>query len=345
MRILLTVDPEIPVPPTHYGGIERIVAALIAHLREAGHSVGLVAHPQSEVQVDRLFGWPALSSSGAVNGVRNGLCLRAAIRAFAPDLVHSFSRLAYLLERLLRRAPTVMSYQREPSLDSIRLALRLSAGTLRLTGCSGYIARQGERAGGRWSAIPNFVELAKFPFVAQVAADAPLVFLSRIEAIKGAHWAIAIAKAAGRRLIIAGNRYPSGSGAAYFDQLIAPELGRNGIEYIGEVDDLAKAKLLGQAAAMVVPIQWNEPFGIVFAEALACGTPVISCPRGSLPEIIRPDETGFLIESIDAGVAAVEKLSGLSRQACRERAESTFSRAVVGRQYEALYRDSLGLKR
>jgi glycosyltransferase involved in cell wall biosynthesis len=341
MRILLTVDPEIPVPPSHYGGIERIVAALIDHLREAGHQVGLIAHPDSKVQVDALWPWPAGSSGGVLNAARNLLCLQRAAAQFRPDVVHSFSRLAYLVMRLLRRQATVMSYQREPSVRSIQLALRLSGGTLRLTGCSRYIVSQGQSAGGAWAAIPNFVDLDKFPFVAAVAADAPLVFLSRIEEIKGAHWAIAIAKASGRRLKIAGNRYLDGDGARYFEQQIAPELGRNGIEYVGEVDDVAKAKLLGEAAAMVVPIQWNEPFGIVFAEALACGTPVISCPRGSLPEIVQTGEHGFLIRSIDEGIAAVAALPSVSRAACRERAERCYSRAKVGQQYEALYRSML----
>jgi glycosyltransferase involved in cell wall biosynthesis len=230
-----------------------------------------------------------------------------------------------------------MSYQREPSLRSTALALRLSGGHVQFSGCSGYIAALGSRAGGAWHAIPNFVDLDKFPFVPNVAPDAPLVFLSRVESIKGAHWAIEIARRSGRPLVIAGNRVDHGDGARYFDEQIAPALGRDGISYVGAVDDVAKARLLGAAAAMVVPIQWDEPFGIVFAEALACGTPVISCPRGALPEIVEHGRHGFLIDSIDAGIHAVAQLDALDRADCRTRAEEHYSRSVVGDQYATLY--------
>src|SRR5690606_22435846 len=109
---------------------------------------------------------------------------------------------------------------------------------------------------------------------------------------------------------------------------VAPHLGRDGIEWIGEVGDLKKNELLGRCAAMIVPIQWDEPFGIVFAEALAAGTPVISCARGALPEIISPGKTGFFINSVDEGVAAVAQLGTLSREACRRDAETRFSLEV-----------------
>ncbi len=112
--------------------------------------------------------------------------------------------------------------------------------------------------------------------------DAPLCFLSRVESIKGADWAIEIARRTGHRLVIAGNHADSGAEGDYWRTKIEPWIGRDGIEYVGPVDDVQKNKVLGEARAMVVPIQWNEPFGIVFAEALGCGTPVISCPRGSL---------------------------------------------------------------
>src|SRR5439155_10988576 len=104
----------------------------------------------------------------------------------------------------------------------------------------------------------------------------------------------AIARAARRRLIIAGNRSTTQDGIPYWEREIAPNIGKDGIEYVGPVNDAQKNELLGKASAMVVPIEWDEPFGIVFAEALACGTPVISTPRGALPEIIRNGKEGVL---------------------------------------------------
>lgn len=329
MRILLTADPLIPVPPVGYGGIERIVDSLLREYRTSGHTVALLAHPASTTPADALFAWPA----PAHNLVRNALALGRAVRRFRPDVIHSFSRLAYLLPVLASRLPILMSYQRHTGGPQVTWAARLGGRSLRFTGCSEFICAMGRRAGGEWHAIPNFVELQKFDFTPAVPPDAPLVFLSRLDDVKGPDLAIAIARQAKRRLILAGNRDDSGPQRAFFDREVAPHLGRDGIEWIGEVDDKAKNRLLGQAAALLVPIRWDEPFGIVFAEALACGTPVISSPRGALPEIVQPGRTGFLIQSVEAGVNAVAKLAANDRFQCRRAAERHYASHVVAQRY------------
>ena len=162
-------------------------------------------------------------------------------------------------------------------------------------------------------------------------------FSAALSSIKGAHIAIEVAKRTGRRLLIAGNHADGGPEGIYWDNRIVPELNRNGIVYMGAVDDAAKNNLLSSARALIVPIQWDEPFGIVFAEALACGTPIISCPRGALPEIVRHGVDGFLVNDADGACAAVQKISHLNRAACRRRAESAFSIAAVVPKYEAIY--------
>jgi len=251
--------------------------------------------------------------------------------------------LLYLLPLIFDRRPKVMSYQREPTGRTVRLSHYLHRGRLEFTGCSEYICRQGRNhGGGKWTAVPNAVDVKSYKFRDKVKPDAPLVFLSRVERIKGCHTAIQIAKQSGRRLLIAGNYTSEGENGAYWRERILPEIGRNGIEYVGEVDDQKKNALLGQAAAMVVPIEWNEPFGIVFIESLACGTPVISCPRGALPEIIRDGVDGFLINGIEEGGLAVERLSSLDRAECRKRAEGNFSAAVIAEKYVSLYEGALG---
>jgi len=238
-----------------------------------------------------------------------------------------------------------MTYQREPTARTIRWARRLHGERLQFTGCSQYICNQGlQRGGGNWTAIHNFVDLKTYDFVPKVSEDAPLVFLSRIEPIKGTHLAIEIAKLAGRRLLIAGNYQSSGPHARYWQECIEPELGRNGIEYVGTVNDQQKNQLLGSATAMLVPIQWNEPFGIVFAESLACGTPVISFPTGAIPEIIDDGKHGYHINSVSDGVLAVKKIGALNRYDCRERAEQSFSQTVISQSYIQLYRSILGLE-
>jgi glycosyltransferase involved in cell wall biosynthesis len=339
MRLLLTADPEIEVPPKLYGGIERIVDVLVRRLRQAGHQVGLVARAGSNCPADAFYPWPGERSQSAGDSLANTWTLWQAKRDFRPDLLHSFSRIAYLLPHLRGSVPLVMSFQREPTPRTVGLAARLAAsGTLTFTGCSEYIARRGRPSGGEWLGIPNFADTENLHFRPSVPSDAPLVFLSRVEHIKGAHWAIEIARRTRNRLIIAGNHSLGGPEGDYWRDKILPEIGRDGVEYVGPVDDRQKDALLGGARAMVVPIRWNEPFGIVFAEALACGTPVISCPTGALPEIVRPGIEGFLIESIEQGCDAVARLATIDRAACRRRAVEHFSADAVLARYLALYK-------
>lgn len=339
LRILLTADAELPVPPRLYGGIERILDALVRAFTARGHTVGLVAHADSTAPAAVRYPWATASSLGPANAWANAPVLRRALQAFQPDVLHSHSRLLWLLALLADPTPKIMSYQREPTGRSIRWSRRLHRGRLVFTGISDYISAAGRaRGGGDWTTVPNFVDTSLYTFQPSVHDDAPLVFLSRIEAIKGCHTAIAIAKGAGRRLLIAGNHYEDGEAGAYWRERILPELGRNGIEYVGPVNDAQKNALLGQAAALVVPIEWNEPFGIVFAESLACGTPVISCPRGALPEIVTPGEHGFLITSLEEGLAAVARLGTIDRAKCRAQVERKYSVDVVAEQFLALYR-------
>lgn len=344
MRILLTADPMIEVPPVGYGGIERIVDALVREYVRHGHEVGLVARDGSTSPAARLYPWRSESPRGLVNRLRNTNALRHAVREFEPDVLHSFSRLAYMMPLLPTKLPKLMSYQRHTGGRQVSIGAKLAGKTLLFTGCSEFICRQGRPSGGTWQAVHNFVEPEKFTFVPEVPPDAPLVFLSRLDRIKGADTAIAIARRAGRRLILAGNHAQSGHELDYWRREIEPHLGRDGIEWVGEVDDKAKNELLGKAAALLVPIRWDEPFGIVFAEALACGTPVISCPRGALPEIVEEGKTGFLVKSEDEGADAVRRVGELPRRACRLAAEQRFSLALCARTYLDLYTEMLERK-
>jgi glycosyltransferase involved in cell wall biosynthesis len=337
VRILLTVDPEIPVPPKLYGGIERIVDGLIQELRIRGHEIGLVAHPNSECVVDFFEAWPGGQSQRNSDTIKNTFKLLKSVEKFKPGLVHSFARLMYLLPLLPRRMPKVMSYQRGAGGKQIRIASKLGGQSVKFTGCSEYIAQMGRPWGSQWTAIPNFVDTDFFTFIENVPADAPLVFLSRLERVKGAHTAIALARESGRRLILAGNRVTHEEGEGYWRTEIEPFIGKDGIEYIGAVNDEQKNVLLGNAAAMLVPIEWDEPFGIVFAEALACGTPIISSARGALPEIVAHGQHGFLVRDFKEGLEAISRLNEIDRASCRRQAVEKFSRGVVVDQYENLY--------
>jgi len=336
-RILLTADPMIPVPPTLYGGIERIVDGLLGALRTAGHEVCLLAHPDSTAQAEARFAWAVAEPRSIGDHLRNTLALDRAVRRFRPQLVHSFSRLAYLGRWLARDLPKLMSYQRLPTARTVAAARRLAGDSLQFTGCSEFITGVGAQAGGRWSVVHNFVDCARFDFQPHVADGAPLVFLSRLERIKGAHTAIEIARSVGRRLVIAGNRVDSAEGRAYFSERIAPLLDDDRVRFVGAVNDVQKNTLLGSAAAMLLPLEWDEPFGIVIAEALACGTPVIAFRRGAAAEIIRDGVDGFVVDDIAAAIGSVAALPALRRADCRARVESCFDLGIVQRRYEEIY--------
>jgi glycosyltransferase involved in cell wall biosynthesis len=343
LRIAITVDPIIPVPPRLYGGIERIVDFLVRGLSARGHSVTLLAHADSQTG-GTLIPYGSPPHFGARARLDELRAVGSTLTRMRKDLdiVHSFGRLAALLPVLpMRSLAKVQSYQRQlVPWRSVRIATLLGGDSIFFTGCSRSMHHPGggDPPVGRWATVFNGVEMSRYEYRSSIAADAPLVFLGRIERIKGAHNAIRIARAAGRRLTIAGNRVESGEASTYFDREIAPFLNAGDIDYVGPVDDSQKNEILGGSAALLMPIEWDEPFGIVMAEALACGTPVIGFSRGSVPEIVIDGLNGFVVHDCNGAVSAVANLNSISRSAVRSDCEARFSdRAIVG-QYEGIYR-------
>ncbi len=339
MKILFTSDPEVLVPPVGYGGIQRILADLIAALEKQGHQVALVAAPGSTLNCTKLYFWPGLQSQNLVDSIRNITFFNAVLSEWQPDLIHSFARALYLLPALLRQVPSIMSYQRRPGRRAVRIASTLGRTNFRFTACSDFIRRIGEQAAGRWSTIHNFVDPGRYVPAYEVDSTAPLVFLSRLDRIKGAHTAIKIAQSSGRKLIIAGNVPETPEGREYFSKEVEPFIDGKGIAYIGEVNDQQKNKLLAEALALLLPIEWDEPFGIVYVESLACGTPVITAPRGAAPEIITSGSTGFLCGSFPEYLEAVKKVGQINRQTCRSQMEQQFALNAKLQEYEQLYRE------
>lgn len=341
LHVLITVDPEIPVPPHHYGGIERIVDMLVRGLMARGHEVSLLAHPASTTPA-RLVPYRGQRSGSLVDAVRNMLQVRQCARLLPPvSVIHSFGRLAYLLPVLRSSVAKVQSYQRHVTPRSVRLGRMLGGASLHFTACSRSCMQTAGPENGSWTVIPNGVPVSRYTFRPTVADDAPLVFLGRVERIKGAHTAIEVARRTGRRLVIAGNRATSGPESTYFEREIAPACDGTTIRYLGPVTDAQKNDLLGQAAALLFPIEWEEPFGIVMAEALACGTPVLAFPRGAVSEVVEHGVNGFCCTSVDGLVAGVHELGSIDRRQCRAVCEARFSDEVIVRQYEALYRSCL----
>jgi glycosyltransferase involved in cell wall biosynthesis len=333
LSIALTADPDLPVPPRLYGGIERIIDMLAKGLVARGHEVTLFAHPESST-AGRLIPWPGGASQSRADTIRNAATLARHVAAGRFDVLHSFSRLAYMMPVLPMRIPKIMSYQRAISPRTTAFAHRLSRGTLEFTAISDWMVEPVKHI-GRWHMIPNGVPLETYTFQPTVADYAPLVFLGRIEEIKGPHLAIEIARRTGHRLVIAGN-IPIEK-KAWVDAHVMPHVDGQQITYIGPVDDAQKNALLGAARAFLMPILWDEPFGIVMAEALACGTPVLGLRRGAVPEVVEDGVTGFVRDSVDELVAAMGRVNDISRKACRDTAALRFSADAIVARYLDVY--------
>jgi glycosyltransferase involved in cell wall biosynthesis len=247
----------------------------------------------------------------------------------------------YLAAILPLPIPKLMTYQRQITRRSVRLGQALSRGTLWFSAISRWMMRGVEEI-GTWRLVFNGVPLATYEYHADPAPGAPLVFLGRVEEIKGAHLAIEIARRAGVPLVIAGNVPPEHH--SWFDRNIKPHLDGERVSYIGSVNDEQKNKLLGRALALLMPILWEEPFGIVMAEAMACGAPVLGLARGAVPEVVEHGVTGFVSDDLDGLVGAVSRLDEIDRSACRARVQRLFSDTAVTEAYLAVYRDMLAVR-
>ncbi|MGA3007330.1 MAG: glycosyltransferase, partial [Opitutaceae bacterium] len=188
--------------------------------------------------------------------------------------------------------------------------------------------------------IHNARDLDTLPFSPAPAVPPYLVFLGRLTRDKGIHRAIEIARQAGLKLVIGGN-IPQEPGAVdFFEMEIKPRLGP-ACEWIGPYDNSIRAKILPGATALLFPIQWQEPFGSVMIEALACGVPVIASRMASTPEVITHGETGFLCDSTAEMVAAVHRINEISRRRCRAEAEQRFGETAFMNQLEKLLHEAV----
>lgn len=184
--------------------------------------------------------------------------------------------------------------------------------------------------------VHHGIDLRAFTYCGQ--PDDYLLFFGRIHPDKGASEAITIARRAGARLVMAGIIQDRD----YFEREVAPAVDDETVKYVGSVGPADRDRLLGGARALLHPIGFAEPFGLSVVEAMACGTPTIAFPRGSMPEIIRDGETGLLVDDVDAAVDAVSRIPDISRRRCRDEAERRFSSGRMVDDYVRLYERVLG---
>ncbi len=338
MKILLVMDPGILVPPKGYGGHERLVYMFAQEYKKMGHEVHLLVTSGSEVPgcIVHNFGKEGFPPKkiDALKAIPTAWSFLWKHRNHF-DLVHNFGRLLYLMPILNHPIKKIMTYGREIDSKNIEITTKLPNRNLVFTGCSADLISRGGSA-GRWETVYNAIEFNKYKVATTVALDAPYMFLGRIERIKGCHTAIQVAKAKGRGLIIAGNVSPLPEEKAYFEQEIEPSIDGKQIQYVGQVNDEQKNFYLRQAKALLFPIEWNEPFGMVMTEAMACGTPVVGFAKGSVPEVVNNNVTGFIVQDKNEMINALDQINLIDRKKCRDYSFSRFDVSVVAEHYLSL---------
>jgi glycosyltransferase involved in cell wall biosynthesis len=349
MRIAQVAPPFESVPPTRYGGTERVVSLLTEELVRRGHDVTLFASGDSATSA-RLV--PTVDSAlWCLDEVRDALPYWAITVGEAYrrardgefDVVHSHLDYQAFACAALIQTPTVTTLHGRLDLPDLpRLYARFpEAGVISISD-----SQRAPLPDARWLAtVYNAVDIPRLPFCPD--GGEYLAYLGRISPEKGLDRAIRVAKLAGLPLKVAA-RMPLKDTSnpvvradwEYYEGAIKPLLKSGHVELIGEIGDAEKPQLLCNALALLFPIDWPEPFGLVMAEAMACGTPVVARRRGSVPEIVTHGVTGFVGETDEELARLCHKLHTIDRRTCRLEAERRFSPDVMARGYEEVYREA-----
>jgi len=267
--------------------------------------------------------------------VAHGAAAGRLIEGMQPDVVHDHS-LAGPLLAAARRPPTVVTVH-GPVTDDLELYYRSLGESVGLVALSNAQRRAAPDL--PWmGTVHNALGLERFPFQ-DTKGDWVLV-LARCAPDKGVHIAIDAAREAGRRVVMA-LKCGEPRERDYFEEFVEPRLGPD-VDYIGEASTDDKMKLLAGASCLLFPICWEEPFGMVAIEAMACGTPVVAFRRGALPETVLDGVTGVLVSRPEELPAAIQRADSLSPLACREHVERRFSSAGMAAAYEQVYRAAIG---
>lgn len=333
LRVGLIAPPWLPVPPRVYGGTELVVDLLARGLRSVGCEVVLFSTGDATCPVERR--WlhrRALGTSAAPTGELAHV--RAAYRALAGvDVIHDHTVTGPAATGLHPPGvPVVATVHGELTAELRAHYAAAEAGGVSVVAISH--AQQRAAAGVPVAAvIYHGIDLANVPLGS--GDGGYVVFLGRMSPDKGAHRAIEVARAAGTPIVLAAKmREPAER--RYFAERVEPLLGLDAV-YVGEVGGDAKLELLAGAAALVNPIRWPEPFGLVMIEALACGTPVLAFPEGAASEIIEDGVTGFLCADEADMAAKLRLVPGLERARCRASVASRFSARRMVDHHLALY--------
>ena len=340
MRILQIAPLWESVPPPAYGGTEAVVSLLTDELVRRGHEVTLAASgdsrtlaalhavcPRSLRRADDLadrnpYDWQHIASALALSGDF--------------DIVHNHAGELAMAMAPLARAPmlTTAHCLATPDTEFIWNRYRGAYNTISRSQQRSLPCPPHARFVGH---VYNAIDVDTFPFQAEKGDD--LLFLSRIAPEKGPEIAINVARRTGRRLLMAGkvDRYDR----RVFEEVVRPLIDGEQIVFLGEADAAQKRELYRTAYCVLMPLKWEEPFGLVMPEAMACGTPVIALRRGSAPELIRHGVTGYVVDTAEEMAECVADVPRIDAVACRDHVRERFSPAIMAEAYERAYADVL----
>ena len=344
MRIAQLAPTYERVPPPAYGGTENVVHLLTEELVRRGHDVTLYASGDSRTSARLRSVTPHAMRYGSVRGdLRHAeyLQLANAQACFRDaddgefDVVHNHAGVEGVVLAATSRTPVLTTNHTSfvPDVQSIWDEYPWAHHSLSAASAATFPSR------GALPPIHHGIDVASFPFAARPNEDPYLLFLGRFMPEKGSARAIEAARRSGRRLILAGK--VDQTDADFFSNHIEPEIDDRQIRYIGEADPGGKRHLLAGAEALLFPIGWEEPFGLVMIEALACGTPVIGFRRASVPEVVDDGLTGFVVDDLDGMVEAIARIREIDRTRCRAAAEGRFDVSRMVDDYEHHYRHVL----
>lgn len=328
------------VPPPAYGGIELVVGLLTDELVRQGHEVTLFATGDSVTLAQLESVHPrAIRTDPTVKeyGIYEMLQLSQVYeRADEFDIIHAHTGASALSYANLVKTPTVHTLHGVFTPDNEKL--------FKYARNQHYVSISNAQREPRLGlncvgTVYNGIDPNIYEFRSQPDNPPYLAFLGRLSPEKGPHLAIEIAKGSGWRLKMAGK--VDQVDREFFEQEIAPQIDGEQIQYLGEANHAQKCELMGGAVATLFPITWREPFGLVMIESMATGTPVIAMDMGSTPEVIAHGRTGFLCQTVDECIEAIDHAVDLNRYECRDRVLSHFSVTRMTEGYEAVYQQIL----
>ncbi|MFI4985488.1 MAG: glycosyltransferase [Solirubrobacterales bacterium] len=340
LRIAVLAPPWIPVPPPGYGGIEAVVALLCEELVARGHDVTLFAAPSSRSAAQVLSPLQGTHAdqigSSLYESDHVATAYDAVDRAGTDgrpfDVVHDHSGFTAVAMADRVSAPVVHTMH-APFDDQTRPFYERHGHKARLVAISRYQLEHAPPGVCVADVVHNPIRVEDWPLCE--GNDDYLLWMGRMDPAKGAHRAIAAARAAGIRLVLAGPVQPGQE--EYFRSKIEPHVDGRKVEFVGEVGGLRRKELFAHAKAFVMPIRWAEPFGMVMVEALACGTPVIAFPEGAAGEIVIDGENGFHVTDEQAMAEAVGRVGEIDPMRCRDSVAARFDATIVASGYEAVY--------